>query len=1501
MTSAAPHPPPAPHPLPPPLPHPAPATAPANAPTTTRPPPPPPTAPFPSDALRAWPWYPVVVWIDPLESKERARVRRALARKRPHGSGSLSTSATTSTLSSAATSRASSTSSLALASPTSAPSGVPFVPPTAPPRAAAPPPVLPLVTSPTSALPPRPVVSPPAPAAKPTAVTSLSLSSDDLIDIDDLSDVDDDDDDLATGTTRTAGSETARNALAPGAVVGPPAASGGAPRAPRPAGLLDDDDDLDDLDDLDDIPSPASTSSSSSAASSGSSSPVAGVTTLPAPSSSHSPPSSSSSSPSSMCAAGSAVDENPNVRRRQHQLATEPDYDVPAALQRMIDEVPLNADEERLWWPAAVIPVSDIPGDADIAPQAPIGEKELYVRYFEDNTFSIVLEADVQIFTGNDPMYHWFFLRNPAELQRNRGVRRALRFLHEGVAANGFIWRGWRHRCTSHNFSPRISQSESDDDDEDDTPSAPPIGSDPPLPGTVRPRRANSGAPRKPRNADGAVKIKSEPGTGDDLAPARKPAARGRGGRTKAGGARRAGKATVKQQPKPSPAPSRPESTTTTAAAATDDRMDVDPASTALTPPRLPLPPPPLISNPSSSSVVSSTSTAAASSSSGDFAVLLDTTSSSSSSADPCAHAHHHAHAHAHHDDRSSSAGADSATGSANGNRARQISSREVSSLGNFFYVEESKDLPRTRNRRRPKRLDGTVVPPLLGEADGLPEVDGPTPQQFRHHYLPSSSAPSVQPRAKPLHGLASAMAGSRRPKHGGAAQGEDGDGSDDDDDDLSSVPASPDVILLSPTRGARAGSAPLPDTFQLRHDAAGMATPMAIDPAPLPPPSRAARAFSVDPPSPPPTHAHSDPPGSSGRPRPHPLDLSAAAPGLHRSVSHPNLAIFANHTAPAARAPAAGPPPFTAASARAAPAGAPALTSPRKNGGPSLPTSPTATTAAPLSVTSPTSSTFANGRTRKSSLKSMAAANRAAATAAAAATAVAAEETARAVNGDQLANGSPPAPTNGSASAAPGTPRGGAAAVATNGFGTSGPPSATASSNAATATPIVAACAPASNATPTPPVPRITAAQSKARAQLNTVLVKYARANPGQLGELIANSRVLHIAVAPESVRDSDERAATVTALLDRVRSAFKPFSFSPSSATTPALAPTSSPPPTPTGPVSTAAAFITATSVACINDVVDAVMAELRELQHEYQVTRQVAEAAGAGAVAPMHRPPPPSSFSGNHHHHHHLHAPGRRGGNSRAVASHDGSDSEAGSRRRTYAEALDDADAAHAGSGDDADTPGGFAAMHHGRPKRQRKNIDYSVFSMPREASSSPSDGYHAGPASANSKRSSGKTSVAVAAAKAAAAKAAALAAAQAAAAQAQAHAHAAAASHAAAQAHTQALAQAQAQAQAAAAAAAAALRPAAPAAQAPMIVEGGSVPAPIAEVTVASTAIATVAVTVRSGPPLPPPSPQPPPQAAATTTPAQQQQQQQPAPPSSPPSLASVSAAAGMVNS
>jgi hypothetical protein len=49
----------------------------------------------------------------------------------------------------------------------------------------------------------------------------------------------------------------------------------------------------------------------------------------------------------------------------------------------------LARSSEPLWWPAAVIPEEDLPGDVDITPYRSLRDHEIYVRYFEDNTLYV--------------------------------------------------------------------------------------------------------------------------------------------------------------------------------------------------------------------------------------------------------------------------------------------------------------------------------------------------------------------------------------------------------------------------------------------------------------------------------------------------------------------------------------------------------------------------------------------------------------------------------------------------------------------------------------------------------------------------------------------------------------------------------------------------------------------------------------------------------------------------------------------------------------------------------------------------------------------------------------------------------------------------------------------------------------------------------------------------------------------------------------------------------
>ncbi|ORZ31100.1 hypothetical protein BCR44DRAFT_57701 [Catenaria anguillulae PL171] len=350
-----------------------------------------------------WPWAPVLVWIDPLDSRERARARRALARKKQHQERLLAASQSRKSTPTPPHSR------------TSSPA------PTPPP--------------PTSR---RNVVATACAAASPTTST-LTLASSMLqlaADAEDLSDVDmdDDDDDLSDveSSIPPPPPPAAHRINAPASSSSSPsspphAAPQHATASPAPShklalSLSSDDDDASDLDDA-----------VTAALDSGD----IELAKLFSPS------------------------EHPAIRRRLRDTqrlgstssnASTSAKSVAQAAHELVDAVGLSLEDEQLWWPAAVIPVSDIPGDSEITPQRKVKANELYVRYFEDNTFSIVLEADVQIFTGHDPLYHWFHERNPSELANNRGIRRALRFLNEGKVAHGFMWRKWRQRCLARSF-----------------------------------------------------------------------------------------------------------------------------------------------------------------------------------------------------------------------------------------------------------------------------------------------------------------------------------------------------------------------------------------------------------------------------------------------------------------------------------------------------------------------------------------------------------------------------------------------------------------------------------------------------------------------------------------------------------------------------------------------------------------------------------------------------------------------------------------------------------------------------------------------------------------------------------------------------------------------------------------------------------------------------------------------------------------------------------------
>ncbi|KAI9596119.1 hypothetical protein BDF19DRAFT_439708 [Syncephalis fuscata] len=94
----------------------------------------------------------------------------------------------------------------------------------------------------------------------------------------------------------------------------------------------------------------------------------------------------------------------------------------------------------RYWWPAMVVPPSQI--DRFMRLPYP-GHDECLVRYFEDNKFSMVKMKDLVPFTlETEPYLH--FSRNFPEFLEDKGVRKALRYLHTGILPRRFPWKAWR-------------------------------------------------------------------------------------------------------------------------------------------------------------------------------------------------------------------------------------------------------------------------------------------------------------------------------------------------------------------------------------------------------------------------------------------------------------------------------------------------------------------------------------------------------------------------------------------------------------------------------------------------------------------------------------------------------------------------------------------------------------------------------------------------------------------------------------------------------------------------------------------------------------------------------------------------------------------------------------------------------------------------------------------------------------------------------------------------
>ncbi|KAJ3363506.1 hypothetical protein GGF31_000948 [Allomyces arbusculus] len=397
---------------------------------------------------------------------------------------------------------------------------------------------------------------------------------------------------------------------------------------------------------------------------------------------------------------------------------TEPDVEAEA----LANELGLSTAEEPLWWPAAVIPVEDIPGDSDITPQSTIGANDLYVRYFEDNTFSVVPASVVQPFALHDPLARWFKRRNPAELEENRGVRRAVRFLRRGTVAEGFIWRKWHERLALpapdalEAYIEQSSDSDEDDEDDEDEESDEDEGVPVKVPArTAAPAAASSSSTPRRAPATGGSTTSTAPRAAQVPAPAPpKPAAAAKPARqrktpatptsssttsTPTAASKLAGMTAPRGRPRATPK-----------SAPTAPRPVVPSASSTATAPLVVMVPP--AHAPSSPELSPVSSLSSASSPPG----ALQPVSSSSSDADargagamtplamPDAILPIKTEPHPHGGDSDNDE--DDADGSSGGGaagvvRARRVSNREVSALGAFFYVAESQSLPPVRRRRQ--------------------------------------------------------------------------------------------------------------------------------------------------------------------------------------------------------------------------------------------------------------------------------------------------------------------------------------------------------------------------------------------------------------------------------------------------------------------------------------------------------------------------------------------------------------------------------------------------------------------------------------------------------------------------------------------------------------------------------------------------------------------------------------------------------------------------------
>ncbi|KAG0199992.1 hypothetical protein BGX28_006816 [Mortierella sp. GBA30] len=97
-------------------------------------------------------------------------------------------------------------------------------------------------------------------------------------------------------------------------------------------------------------------------------------------------------------------------------------------------------DKESYWWPAMIVPVSEIDSSMDCIVLNP---GECLVKYFEDNKYSVVPFTDLQPFVPTTIPFLEFELAAGQKFLKNGGVVNALAYLDSGKVKRKFSWNRW--------------------------------------------------------------------------------------------------------------------------------------------------------------------------------------------------------------------------------------------------------------------------------------------------------------------------------------------------------------------------------------------------------------------------------------------------------------------------------------------------------------------------------------------------------------------------------------------------------------------------------------------------------------------------------------------------------------------------------------------------------------------------------------------------------------------------------------------------------------------------------------------------------------------------------------------------------------------------------------------------------------------------------------------------------------------------------------------------